>query len=67
MNYSYDQDNYVDTYYSSQVYKRNISPYAARIYYRSEDEPITFRGGNPWNTELTGNDRISPEANFNAN
>ena len=66
VNSTYDQDNYVDTYYSSQTYKRNIVPYAARLYYRSEDEPITFRGGNPWNTELTANDRVSPEANFNA-
>ena len=38
----------------------------ARVYYRSEDQPITFKGGYPYNTELNGTSRVSPEANFNA-
>ena len=43
-----------------------MSTSAARIYYRSEDQPATFRGGYPHSSLDSGTSRVSPEANFNA-
>lgn len=64
--YSIDEENYVDTVYDSRAYPQDMSTGAARIYYRSEDQPATFRGGYPHNSTDSGTSRVSPEANFNA-
>ena len=64
--YSFNDENYVDTLYDSRSYPQDMSTLASRIYYRSEDQPVTFRGGWPTNNEETSTSRISPEANFNA-
>ena len=64
--YTSDEENYVDTVYDSRAYPQDMSTSAARIYYRSEDQPATFRGGYPHNSTDSGTSRVSPEANFNA-
>ena len=64
--YASNEESYVDTIYQSMSYRQDMSINRARVYYRSEDQPITFKGGYPYNTELNGTSRVSPEANFNA-
>ena len=64
--YTSDEENYVDTVYDSRAYPQDMSTSAARIYYRSEDQPATFRGGYPHSSLDSGTSRVSPEANFNA-
>ena len=64
--YIADEENFVDTVYDSRAYPQDMSTTAARIYYRSEDQPATFRGGYPHNSTDSGTSRVSPEANFNA-
>lgn len=64
--YLTNEENYVDTTYDSRSYGQDMSTTAARIYYRSEDQPETFRGGYPHSDPNNGNSRVSPEANFNA-
>lgn len=65
--YTSNDENYVDTLYDSRSYPQDMSELAARLYYRSEDQPMTFAGGYPHNVEdATSDSRISPEANFNA-
>lgn len=64
--YTIDEQNYVDTIYDSRSYPQDMSTSAARIYYRSEDQPATFRGGYPHSSLENGTSRVSPEANFNA-
>jgi len=59
-------ENYVSSYYASMSYRQDNTVNQARLYYRSEDQPMTFRGGYPYQTELNGTSRVSPEANFNA-
>lgn len=66
ISYSANEENYVDTVYDSRAYPQDLSTTAARIYYRSEDQPATFRGGYPHSSVDSGNSRVSPEANFNA-
>ena len=64
--YTGNDENYVDTTYDSRSYPQDMNENHTRIYYRSEDQPQTFRGGYPHNNETTSSSRISPEANFNA-
>ena len=64
--YSSNDSNYVDTIYDSRSYPQSMNVLASRIYYRSEDQPQTFKGGYPYTDELNATSRISPEANFNA-
>jgi len=66
ISYASNDENYVDTTYQSMSYRQDMTTYHARIYYRSEDQPKTFRGGYPYQTEDNGTSRVSPEANFNA-
>lgn len=64
--YSSSADNYVEYSVTSQTYTSDKPPYNTRIYYRSDDVALTYRGGYPYSSEETANDRVSSDANFNA-
>jgi hypothetical protein len=62
--YSSNSDNYVDWFIESTAYPFDMTPTTTRMYYRSNDSAFTYGGGYPNNDG--GNDRVSPDANFNA-
>jgi len=64
--YNTGVENYVDYYVRSQSYEHDKPPYTTRIYYRSNDNPLTYKGGSPFSDEVNGNSRVDSEANFNA-
>jgi len=55
---------YADWTVESTSYPQPISINTARMYYRSNDNPLGFTGGTDNDTSVQG--RVSPEANFNA-
>jgi hypothetical protein len=57
-------ENYVDWIIESNVYPTNTTSYTTKMYYRSNDNVVTYSGGYP-NSD-SGNDRVSADANFNA-
>ena len=58
------EENYIDWVISSSSYPQDTSPSYARMYYRSNDNPLGFTGFN--DIDITPQGRISPDANFNA-
>ena len=58
------EENYVDWTVASSSYPQDTSPTYARMYYRSNDNPLGFSGYN--DIDITPQGRISPDANFNA-
>jgi hypothetical protein len=62
---SVPKQNYVDWIVESTSYPQSMATNNARMYYRSNDNPLGFTGGGSDNvTSVQG--RVSPEANFNA-
>jgi hypothetical protein len=57
------ENTYVEYTIESKAYDQTISTSSSRIYYRSNDNPVTYSGGS---SDTTGKDRVSAEANFNA-
>ena len=57
------EQNYKEYTIESATYEHALSPSYAVIYYRSNDNPLRYSGGSG---DTTGNQRVSPEANFNA-
>jgi hypothetical protein len=65
--YTSSAENYAESYIVSQTYPWDKATYSTRIYYRSDDIALTYKGGYPFSSEeTTANDRVSPDANFNA-
>ena len=58
------EENYIDWTVASSSYPQDTSPTYARMYYRSNDNPLGFTGYN--DIDITPQGRISPDANFNA-
>ena len=58
------EENYVDWTVASSSYPQDTSPTYARMYYRSNDNPLGFTGYQ--DIDITPQGRISPDANFNA-
>ena len=58
------EENYVDWTVESTSYPQNGTPTYARMYYRSNDNPLGFSGYQ--DIDITPQGRISPDANFNA-
>ena len=58
------EENYVDWTVASSSYPQDTSPTYARMYYRSNDNPLGFSGYQ--DIDITPQGRISPDANFNA-
>ena len=58
------EENYVDWTVASTSYPQDTSPTYARMYYRSNDNPLGFSGYQ--DIDITPQGRISPDANFNA-
>ena len=56
--------NYVDWIVTSSSYPQDTSTQYARMYYRSNDNPLGFTGYH--DIDITPQGRISPDANFNA-
>lgn len=56
--------NYVEWTVESTSYPQSMDTNTARMYYRSNDNPLGFTGYN--DIDITPQGRISPEANFNA-
>lgn len=61
--YSTTEQNYIDYTIESATYEHDLATSSAVIYYRSNDNPRRYSGGS---SDITGNQRVSPEANFNA-
>ena len=59
-----NEENYVDWTVESNAYPQNGTPTCARMYYRSNDNPLGFTGYQ--DIDITPQGRISPDANFNA-
>ena len=59
-----NEENYVDWTVESNAYPQNGTPTYARMYYRSNDNPLGFSGYQ--DIDITPQGRISPDANFNA-
>ena len=59
-----NEENYVDWTVESTSYPQNGTPTYARMYYRSNDNPLGFSGYQ--DIDITPQGRISPDANFNA-
>ena len=58
------EETYVDWSVASSSYPQDTSPTYARMYYRSNDNPLGFSGYQ--DIDITPQGRISPDANFNA-
>ena len=58
------EENYIDWTVASSSYPQDTSPTYARMYYRSNDNPLGFTGYQ--DIDITPQGRISPDANFNA-
>ena len=58
------EENYVDWTVASTSYPQDMSTSYARMYYRSNDNPLGFSGYQ--DIDITPQGRISPDANFNA-
>jgi len=58
------EENYVDWTVESNAYPQVMETNTARMYYRSNDNPLGFSGYN--DIDITPQGRISPDANFNA-
>ena len=56
--------NYVEWTVESTSYPQSMETNTARMYYRSNDNPLGFSGYN--DIDITPQGRISPDANFNA-
>lgn len=61
--YTTTEQNYIDYTIESATYEHDLATTSAVIYYRSNDNPLRYSGGS---NDITGKDRVSPEANFNA-
>ena len=62
-NYSLNENNYVEYSIESKAYEHALDNSGSRIYYRSNDNSVTYSGGT---SDTVGKDRVSAEANFNA-
>lgn len=58
------EENYIDWTVVSSSYPQDTSPTYARMYYRSNDNPLGFSGYQ--DIDITPQGRVSPDANFNA-
>ena len=57
------EGNYIDYIIENKSYDQSVDYNVSRVYYRSNDNPLTYSGGT---SDTVGKDRVSAEANFNA-